>query len=300
MKVFALPANEDWIVDQLVQDWRAYSGMACDDPHDADCLWLIADWCWDQIPVSLLKSKKVVTTVHHIVAAKFDDKARLDFNRRDEVTDLYHVYNQRTHDFIRPLTMKDIKLVPYWANQKRWRLSPTSKVDLRRKHGLPENARIFMSAQRDSEGHDLTKPKLEKGSDLLADALIVSHKADPNIHVLLGGWRRDYVINRLKATNVPFTYFERPPQETLCELYQCADLYLVTAREEGGPQSLLECGLLGVPMVSTPVGIAEQVLPLSAINLDVAFTTPAIPNVESMKLPHGMLPYRQMFENMFK
>jgi glycosyltransferase involved in cell wall biosynthesis len=87
-------------------------------------------------------------------------------------------------------------------------------------------------------------------------------------------------------------------QQHLNELYRTLDLYAVTARHEGGPQALIECGLLNVPVVSTPVGIAEQVLPPSAISDDVSLATPAIPNVKSMMLPQGIEPYRKMFEGL--
>lgn len=316
MKVYALPAEEGWICDQLVDDWKKHSGMVCDDPREADVIWLLSDWRWRSLPMSLLATKKVVTTVHHIVPEKFDKAARMDFAARDAITTLYHVYNQRAYDFVRPLTKRPIQLVPYWANQELWDASNKHMFVLRKKHGLPNNAYLVGSFQRDTEGHDLKSPKLEKGPDLFADFAIKLHEHGRegrdtgwvtegpckshacHYHVVLAGWRRQYLIGRLEAAGVPYTYFERPPQETLVELYRTLDLYAVTARHEGGPQSLLECGLLNVPMVCTPVGIAEQVLPSSAIDWDVSKAVPAVPNVESLKLPHGMDPYKKMFEGL--
>jgi len=307
-----LPAAEDWICDQLVEDFN----LACRDivawqPRDADIIWLLSDWRWQSIAPQQLTTKKVITTVHHIVPEKFNQAAQADFRLRDAYTNMYHVYNQRTYDFIRPLTKKEIRLIPYWANPMRWKKSTLSKVELREKHKLPADGYLIGSFQRDTEGHDLKSPKLEKGPDLLADFLIAKHakwKKEhkivigemPEPHVVLGGWRRQYVINRLQAENVPFTYLERPPQETLNELYQTLDLYPVTARHEGGPQALIECGLLDVPVVSRPVGIAEQVLPTSAIHDDVSLATPAIPQVESMKLGRGIIPYREMFADVLR
>jgi len=295
MKVWVLPAEENWICDLLVEDFQFMCrDIVAHTPRDATLLWLLSDWRWRSVSIQQLREKMVLTTVHHIVKDKFDETARRDFAERDEITNAYHVYNSRTLDFVRQLTVKPIHLVPYWANQHRWRATG-EKVTLREKYKLPASARILMSAQRDTEGNDLMSPKLEKGADRLADAFIEFFRQDPNVHILLGGWRRQYVVRRLTSAGVPFTYIERPPQETLNELYQCADLYVVTAREEGGPQSLLEAGLVGLPMVSTPVGIAEQVLPAYAINDDVTLATPAIPDVEDMKLPGGMSAYRQMF-----
>lgn len=299
VKVYALPAEESWICDQLVEDWKTYSGMSCDRAVDADVVWLLSDWRWRSLDWHVLSGKKVVTTVHHIVPEKFDRAARMDFAARDSLTTLYHVYNQRTLDFIRPLTKKPIQLVPYWANQNLWKRSELNQRELREKHGLHETMTIVGSFQRDTEGHDLKSPKLEKGPDLFVEYLIEKKRVGwSTLHVLLAGWRRQYVVGRLKEAGISYTYVERPSQDKLCELYQTLDLYAVTARHEGGPQALIECGLLGVPVISTPVGIAEQVLPSSAINTNVTMAVPTIPNVESMKLPNGMDGYRRMFESL--
>lgn len=311
MKVYALPAAEGWICDQLVEDFElTCNDIATRDPREADVLWLLSDWRWRMLGPQLLASKKVITTVHHIVPEKFDQVAKMDFASRDAYTNMYHVYNQHTYDFIRPLTKKEIRLVPYWANPMRWRKSG-EKTELRVKHGLPVDGYLIGSFQRDTEGSDLKSPKLEKGPDLLADFLIKKHEEwkklkaivigdPPQPHVVLGGWRRQYVMSRLDAAGVPYTYFERPPQSTLNELYQTLDLYPVTARHEGGPQALIECGLLGVPVVSRPVGVAEQVLPPEAIHDDVSLAIPAVPDVEHMKLPKGIELYRQMFEDVLR
>lgn len=314
MKVFALAPKEDWICDQLVEDWNTHSpDMAAASAEEADVIWLLADWCWRSVPLELLQKKRVVTTVHHVVPEKFDRAARMDFAARDSITDVYHVYNQRAHDFVRPLTKKEVRLVPYWANNARWHKTGDKK-ELRAKHRLPVDGYLIGSFQRDTEGHDLKSPKLEKGPDLLADFLITKYEEwkadavrpfradyiDPEPHVVLAGWRRQYIMSRLDAAGVPYSYFERPPQETLNELYQTLDLYPVTARHEGGPQALIECGLLGVPVVSRPVGIAEQVLPPESINEDVLFATATVPDVRTMTFPLGVIPYRQMFADVLR
>lgn len=159
-------------------------------------------------------------------------------------------------------------------------------------------AHVVGSFQRDTEGAGIAEgiflPKLEKGPDLLADYVKYLKDIKVTPHVVLAGWRRQYLIERLQKIDVTYTYFERPTQEVVNELYQTLDIYPVSARYEGGPQSLVECGLLGVKCVSRPIGIADQVLPDSAINENLAMAIPAIPNVEHMKLLHGYEPYRQL------
>ena len=311
-KVYTLPPQEDWIVDRMVKEWNEGNpDMAVFTPKTADVVWLLADWCWQGLwHVGLLKDKKVLTTVHHIVPEKFGPMERADFELRDEITTAYHVFNQHTYDFIRPLTMKPIHLVKYWANQNLWRPTGT-KEELRKKHGLPLDAFLVGSFQRDTEGKGIEQgifnPKLEKGPDKLADYLqtLRDFRANAayvgnqrNIHVVLAGWRRQYIMQRLDRATIPYTYFDRPKIEVINELYQCLDQYAVTARQEGGPQALIECGLLGVPTVSTPVGIAEQVLPPSAICDNVFSASPAVPNVEDWKLPGGFEPYRELLQSL--
>ena len=48
--------------------------------------------------------------------------------------------------------------------------------------------------------------------------------------------------------------------ETLNELYNLLNLYIVSSRYEGGPQSIIECSLNKTPIISTDVGIASQIL----------------------------------------
>lgn len=295
-KVFVLRPNEDWIIDRFAKEWAEDNAdITVHDPHQADVIWLLADFCWQRIPLQTLHSKKVIVTVHHIVPEKFGPRDRMEFEFRDQYVNAYHVPNIHTEAFIKPLTEKPIHVINYWANQHIWRSTGT-KGDLRKKHKLPEAGYLVGSFQRDTEGHDLKSPKLEKGPDLLADALVQFFPQMPNLHVVLAGWRRQYIIGRLEAAGIPYSYFERPPHDVVNELYQTLDLYPVTARQEGGPQSLIECGLLGVPVVSRNVGIATQVLPPHAVNDVITECTPAVPNVEHMKLPQGYQPYRDLIE----
>lgn len=301
MKIFTLAPRENWIVDRMVDEWNAGNpDIVASDPFQADLIWCLADWCWRHVPQDVLRHKKVVTTVHHVVPEKFDTAARRDFAERDIFTDLYHVFNRRTFDFVRAHTTKPIQFVPYWANPTFWHRSVETVDSLRNRYDLPPVRFTIMSAQRDTEGHDLTTPKLEKGPDLLVDAIAkFNERANGTIHVLLGGWRRQYVIERLKRLGIAYTYIERPALDVIRDMYQMSSLYLVTARHEGGPQALIECGLMGLPCLSRPVGIAEQVLPPTAISDDVASlnAVPCIPDVTHMMLPRGFDGYRRMFEN---
>lgn len=303
-KVFVLAPNENWIVDRFVKEWyEDNSDISTHTPSNADVIWLMANWCWHRMMTTgLLHHKKVITTVHHVVPDKFDER---DFHALDHFTSVYHVPNDHTGEFIQNYTKKPIHVIGYWANQNIWKPTGT-KQQFRQKHGLPLDAYVVGSFQRDTEGAGIPNgtflPKLEKGPDILADLIIGKWGWDTEltspIHVVLAGWRRQYVIERLQKAGVPYTYFEKPSQEIVNELYQTLDMYPITARWEGGPQALLEAGLLNVPVVSTPVGMAHMVLPDTAIGELPTFNTPTVPNVEQFKLPLGYEPYRKLIESL--
>lgn len=296
-KVYTLAPKESWIVDRFKQEWDEDNfDIVVSNPNDADIIWLFADWAWNQLPLELLQRKKVVTTVHHIVVEKFGEKELRDFQARDKITDVYHVPNEHTEALIRSLTQKPTVLIPYWANQKIWRVTD-SKINLRKKYNISVNSFVCGSFQRDTEGSDLVSPKLEKGPDLLCDFLEKIHENN-NLHVILAGWRRQYIISRLRVAGISYSYFELPSQEIINELYQILDLYPIASRYEGGPQSLIEAGLLGVPVVSRNIGMAQQLLSYHSINDDILRAIPSIPSVKHLTLPKGYERYRKLFESL--
>lgn len=295
-KVFVLAPQEDWVCDRIVKEWYDDNAdVSTSQVRDADVVWLYSDWCWWCVPVGFLATKKVLVTVHHVVPDKFGTRERQEFLLRDRYTTAYHVPNAHTASFVKGLTDKPVHVIPYWANQRIWR--PTGvKGALRKKHGLPEGGFLVGSFQRDTEGKDLRTPKLEKGPDLLADNLVRLAAVEPRLHVVLAGWRRQYLIGRLEAAGVPYSYIELPSQDVVNELYQTIDVYMVSSRHEGGPQALVECGLLAVPCVSRDVGIARQVLCPEAVNDDLWAARPAVPDVKGLTLPDGYQPYRDLVE----
>jgi len=78
--------------------------------------------------------------------------------------------------------------------------------------------------------------------------------------VVLTGPARGYVKGRLAAAGIPFTHRYVKDFKSLYRYYQALDLYLVTSRLEGGPKAVLESMASGVPLITTPVGMAPEVV----------------------------------------
>ena len=308
MKIFALKPSENWICDRFVEEWKTnFPSLNTDNPQEADIIWLLADWCWDQINPELLSQKKVVATVHHIVPEKFDEKEKRNFLIRDRVINCYHVPCKKTRDQIRGLTDKPIHTFPFWVNQAIWKKKKEDKSETRKKFGINEESFLIGSFQRDTEGSDLISPKLEKGPDLLFDAIKkLSEIKEEKVEVLLAGWRRQYIIQRLEEANIKYYYFELPKLETINDFYNCLDLYIVSARYEGGPQAIVECALVQTPIVSTDVGLASEILSEKSIfkpgNIDLAQPDPeyALNAVSKIMMPRGFFPFMKMLQDLNK
>lgn len=267
-RVYVLPPGESWICDRFVSEWYQHnSDISTDDPRKADVIWALADWAWNQLPYDLLKNKKVITSVHHIVPDKFGARELEDFSRRDAVTDLYHVPCGHTEAQVRQVQQSigsTVKVIsrPFWVNDRLWN-SRGSRGVLKEKYlssyDIPGTFWIS-SFQRDTEGHDLKSPKLEKGPDIFCDVIERFHSKNKGVKVLLGGWRRQYVMSRLRDAGITYVYFERPSIEVVRDLYAMTDLYVIGARHEGGPQSVVECAAMKIPVISTDVGLVPEIL----------------------------------------
>ena len=255
MNIYCHLPREDWIVDRLGIEFQKFSSLNVDTSFNLnkkyDVIWLFAGWCWKHIPINLLKSHVVICSIHHITENKFNINAKKDFLERDKFVDAYLTYNVNTKKFIENLTNKEITILPHWINNFFWQKHEKSLV--RKKLNIQEDNFLIGSFQRDTEGHDLISPKLEKGPDVFIKKIIEISKFK-KIHILLGGYRRNYVISHLKKNNIKFTYYEKPSLEFINLMYCALDLYVISSREEGGPQSLFEASFLGVPYISTRCG----------------------------------------------
>ena len=163
MKVYALAPNENWICDRFVKEWNENNkDSVAKTPYDCDVLWLLADWCWNQIDYKKIdrNKTKIIASVHHLVPNKFNNAQSFrEWKIRDSLIDAYHVPCAKTKQQIVNLTEKQVYAFPFWTNPEMW--YPLDKKLCRSNLSLPANKFIIGSFQRDTEGSDLISPKLE-------------------------------------------------------------------------------------------------------------------------------------------
>jgi glycosyltransferase involved in cell wall biosynthesis len=136
-----------------------------------------------------------------------------------------------------------------------------SRARARAEFGLPADAFVAGSFQKDGVGWgEGLAPKLIKGPDVLVDALARLREAVPELVVLLTGPARGYVRGELERLRVPYRHALLASRAELARAYSAVDVQMVASRQEGGPKAVLEAMATGVPLVSTRVGQAAEVI----------------------------------------
>lgn len=303
MKIYVSKINESWIVDRVRKEWVTHNK----ETHtrfisNADVVWILAPWLWKKIPKKFLENKFILCSIYHLDNS---DNELKDFEERDKFVDYYHVISNKTKQQIENLTKKQIKSIPFWVDDNKF-YNITDKQSLRKDLGLNVNKFYVGSFQRDTEGSDLSSPKLIKGPDRFIKIIAGLYESNKNLEVILTGKRRQYLISELNKLKIPFKYFEMVNTELLNKLYNILDLYIVTSRIEGGPQAIIECGISNTPIISTDVGVAQEILSKNSIfemsNFKEAKPDTEIAYKNSIKynLRNGQILFKDMFNEIEK
>jgi glycosyltransferase involved in cell wall biosynthesis len=131
----------------------------------------------------------------------------------------------------------------------------------RRELGLPEAAFVVGSFQKDGVGWgDGLEPKLIKGPDVLLAVAERLRERVPELMFLITGPARGYVLAGLERLGIPYRHAWLPGVDAVAPAYEAIDACLVTSRDEGGPRAALEAMAVGVPLVTTRVGQAADLV----------------------------------------
>ena len=150
--------------------------------------------------------------------------------------------------FLIPLGVDPVSFAP---------AAPDERRAVRALHGVPESAFVVGSLQKDGTGWgEGLEPKLVKGPDTLLEALELAWREVPELLVLLTGPARGYVRRGLERIGIPYRHLVFDDLTRLPEAYRLLDACIVSSRQEGGPKAALEAMASGVPLVTTRVGQA--------------------------------------------
>jgi glycosyltransferase involved in cell wall biosynthesis len=160
------------------------------------------------------------------------------------------------------VSVEKVFRIPIGIDLGRFRLrTPEERLQTRVRLGLPEDAFVAGSFQKDGVGWDEgLEPKLIKGPDVLLAAVERLRQRVPDLWLLLTAPARGYVKQGLERMGVPFRHVLLHGQDDVAKAYRALDVCLVTSRDEGGPKAVLEAMATGVPLVTTRVGQAADLV----------------------------------------
>lgn len=157
-----------------------------------------------------------------------------------------------------------IRVVPLGVDSRAFvPAGDAERFAMRERLGIPHEALCVGSFHKDGEGWGAgDRPKYEKAPEVLVEAISrLAQAVTPRpVHVLLTGPGRGFVKSGLDRAGVPYTHTVVPDFRILPPMYRALDLYLVPSRDEGGPKGLLEAAASGIPVVSTRVGMAADLV----------------------------------------
>ncbi len=175
---------------------------------------------------------------------------------------------QVTHRYMREVILdtgidsKKVFLIPIAVNPDFFQAqSSESKKHVRNHYGIPQKAVVVGSFQKDGQGWgEGLEPKLVKGPDTFVKTVKILKESVPELFVLLSGPARGYVKKGLDELKVPYKHVYLKNYPEINQLYHCLDLYIIASRQEGGPKAILESMACRIPLVTTRVGQAMDLV----------------------------------------
>ena len=184
--------------------------------------------------------------------------------RHADRVDRVQVTHAEMHDLVASTGVDHAKIfrIPIGVEIDRFPLADAhARANARMELGLPATAFVIGSFQKDGVGRGAgLQPKEIKGPDVFLATLERVRSAIPELMVLLTGPARGYVRGELERLGIPYVHVMLASRDELAVAYHALDVYLVASRQEGGPKATFEATAAGVPLVTTRVGQAPEVL----------------------------------------
>jgi glycosyltransferase involved in cell wall biosynthesis len=192
------------------------------------------------------------------------DRAYDALKRSASRIDRVQVTHAETHDLVVSAGVAPARVfrIPIGVDIERFPLGDEqARAAARAVFGVPESAFVVGSFVKDGVGMgEGLEPKLVKGPDTLVATLDRLRPSVPELLVLLTGPARGFVKGELTRLGIPYRHVRLDSRDQLAQAYHAVDVQLVASRQEGGPKSVFEAMATGVPVVTTRVGQAAELV----------------------------------------
>ena len=191
-----------------------------------------------------------VCALHHIV--------NWQEIKRVALADAIMVGSTEWRDFIeeRGVPSSRIVLVPGGVDTDKF-IPPavSEKQKIRKQLGIPDKAFVIGSF-----GHQSPYVFGRKGGDIFIEAINSLATKINNLAVLIVGFGWKNIVRKIKSRKLHVTYIVFGYEKDLPRYYKALDCYWITSRIEGGPIPLLESMSSAIPVITTPVGLAKDIV----------------------------------------
>lgn len=204
-------------------------------------------------------SNKVILSWFHIV--EDDERVKFIPELNKKISVLHTASNITKNKLIRyGADSSKIIIIPLGVDLSVFYPDREIRKEMRLNLGIKDGVIAIGSFQKDGDGWgEGLNPKLIKGPDLFCET-VKNISLNYPVHVLLTGPARGYVKKRLEKDGISYSHRYLKDAKEVSRYYNALDMYLVCSREEGGPKAILESMATGVPIISTIVGLAPDVI----------------------------------------
>jgi glycosyltransferase involved in cell wall biosynthesis len=269
LRVLLVPDSIHWITGTIARSITTHNSwlqgtiisgavldiVARDNPEIFDSFDIVHFVCpyasrsW--LPV--LRERLPTVTSHHHVSDDYE------LQRHNLAGDAIVVGSRQWADDVveRGASRNRVMCIPYGVDASRFvPASRATKVRIRESLGIAPNAIVVgFFAKKSSNERD------RKGTDIFASGVQTLSRDLPELAVLIIGPGWDDLVAQLQSVGVKTLWIPFVSDSArMPEMFQALDFYWVTARVEGGPVTLLEAMSTGVCCVTTPVGLAKEVV----------------------------------------
>jgi len=224
----------------------------------------------------VLRNRLPIVTSHHHVGDDYE------LQRHNLAGDAIVVGSMQWADDVveRGAPRERVACIPYGVDASRFvPAAEPMRRRLRESLGIAADSVVVgFFAKRSSNERD------RKGTDVFAGAVQLLSRDLPDLAVLIIGPGWDDLVAQLEESGVKCVWlpFVRDAAR-MPEMFQVLDFYWITARIEGGPVTLLEGMSAGVCCITTPVGLAKELVEHGINGIVVGFNDSRAFAAETLK-----------------
>lgn len=130
-----------------------------------------------------------------------------------------------------------------------------NKKELRKYYGIPTDAFVIgFFGKGSSNEFD------RKGTNIFIQSMQALREYCPDLFVFISGPEQELLKRSLESINIKYCHKLFTSYSELSRAYNALDVYLITSKVEGGPLPLLESMSCAIPVITTPVGVAREII----------------------------------------